>query len=145
MTQRRGTEQATVNAILKFLALHHIPAWHMRTGAAKIGGRFIRFGAVGMADIIGVLPRYSMLRFRPLPVRQIEEGLFLAIEVKSATGAVTLAQKAFLQLVNAAGGKAFVARTVDDVARELGFPPSPTFGGRPISWATARRISRDGP
>jgi len=23
--------------------------------------------------------------------------------------------------------------------------PSPTFGGQPISWATARRISKDGP
>ena len=142
---KKPREQDTVHAILKFLALHHIPAWHMRTGATKIGGRFIRFGAVGMSDIIGVLPRHSMLRFRPLPVRQIEEGLFLAIEVKSAKGSVTLEQKAFLQLVIGAGGKAFVARTVNDVARELGFPPSPTFGGQPISWATQRRISKDGP
>ena len=119
MTQRRGTEQATVNAILKFLAFHHIPAWHMRTGTTKIGGRFIRFGAVGVAGIIGILPRHAMLRFRPLPVRQMDEGVFLAIEVKSATGRVTPAQQSFLDQVNAAGAKAFMARSVADVAKAL--------------------------
>src|SRR3990167_4260635 len=117
---KKPREQDTVHAILKFLALHHIPAWHMRTGATKIGGRFIRFGAVGMADIIGILPRHAMLRFRPLPVRQMEEGVFLAIEVKSATGRVMPAQGRFLDQVNAAGGKAFMARSVDDVAKALG-------------------------
>src|SRR3990167_5063037 len=142
---RKPREQDTVAAILQLLHAHRIPAWRINTGATKIGGRFIRFGAVGMSDIIGILPRHAMLRFRPLPVRQIEEGLFLAIEVKSAKGSVTLEQKAFLQLVIGAGGKAFVARTVNDVARELGFPPPPPFGGQPISWATARRISKDGP
>jgi len=142
---KKHKEGDTVTAILQFLALHHIPAWHMRTGATKIGGRFIRFGAVGMADIIGMLPRHAMLRFRPLPVREIAEGVFLAIEVKSAKGIVTPAQQSFLDQINAAGGRAFVARSVDDVARELGFPPSPTFGCQPISWATARRLSKDGP
>ena len=28
---------------------------------------------------------------------------------------------------------------------EIAVVPSPTFGGQPISWATARRISKDGP
>jgi len=114
MTQRRGTEQATVNAILKFLALHHIPAWHMRTGATKIGGRFIRFGAVGMSDIIGVLPYKGVVGQIWIP------GRFLAIEVKSAASTLTAAQQGFLSQVNWAGGKAFMARDVATVAKELG-------------------------
>jgi len=111
---KRPKEQDTVNAILKFLALHRIPAWHMRTGATKIGGRFIRFGAVGMADIIGVLPSTGVGRQRWAP------GRFLAIEVKSAAGTLTAAQQGFLSQVNWAGGKAFLARDVATVARELG-------------------------
>ena len=142
---RKHKEGDTVAAILQLLHAHRIPAWRINTGATKIGGRFIRFGAVGMADIIGVLPNNSVLRFRPLPVKQVEQGTFLAIEVKSEKGTLTPAQRAFMNQVNAASGRAFVARSVDDVARELGFPPSPTFGGQPISWATARRISKDGP
>jgi len=121
---KKPREQDTVNAILQFLHAHRIPAWRVNSGAfrATYKGttRFHRFGAVGMADIIGILPRHAMLRFRPLPVRQMEEGVFLAIEVKSATGRVMPAQGRFLDQVNAAGGKAFMARSVDDVAKALG-------------------------
>lgn len=111
-----SNEQATVKAILQFLHLHHIPAWRMNTGATKIGGRFLRFGVVGMADIIGILPeqgaRGGFGSWQP--------GRFLAIEVKSATGRVTPAQLAFLDQVTAARGTAFVARNVADVAMALG-------------------------
>ena len=136
---RKPREHDTVRAILQLLHAHRIPAWRVNTGATKIGGRFIRLGAVGMADIIGVLPNYTGARAqRWIP------GRFLGIEVKSTAGTVTPAQQSFLDQVNAAGGRAFVARSVDDVVRALGFPPSPTVGGQPISWATARRISKDG-
>ena len=136
---KKPREQDTVAAILQLLHAHRIPAWRINTGATKIGGRFIRFGAVGMSDIVGI-------RWTTDGVHQYGPmiGQFLAIEVKSAKGTVTPAQQSFLDQVNEAGGKAFVARNVDDVARELGFPPSPTFGGQPISWATQRRISKDG-
>ena len=119
---KKPREQDTVTAILKFLALHRIPAWRVTTGATKIGGRFVRFGAVGMADIVAVLPAYRGKNGALwLP------GRFMAIEVKSATGRVSPAQQRFLDTVNAAGGKAFVAKSVADVAQELGL--SPQTGG----------------
>lgn len=107
-----STEQDTVRAILQLLALHKIPSWRINTGATKIDKRFIRFGAVGMSDIIGIWPADDDW-VGP-------HGGFLAIEVKSKTGVVTPAQHAFLDQVNAAGGKGFVARSLDDVKRELG-------------------------
>ena len=143
---RKPREQDTVIAILQLLHAHRIPAWRINTGATKIGGRFIRFGAVGMADIIGIVNKRVSLYGSQDGSENCEiPGQFLAIEVKSAKGIVTPTQQSFLDQVNAAGGKGFVARSVDDVARELGFPPSPTFGGQSISWATAGRISKDGP
>ena len=45
-------------------------------------------------------------------------------------------------------GHTFVYRQVIDRKHrgvEIAVVPSPTFGGQPISWATARRISADGP
>ena len=102
---RKPKEGDTVRAILQFLALHHIPAWRVNTGATKIGGRFLRFGAVGMADIVGVIP---------------STGQFLAIEVKSRTGKPTLAQLDFLGTINESQGIGFVARSVADVLEVLG-------------------------
>ena len=102
---RKPKEGDTVRAILDFLALHGIPAGRMNTGAMKIGSRFIRFGWVGMSDIIGIIP---------------STGQFLAIEVKSPTGKPTLAQLDFLGTINESQGIGFVARSVADVIEVLG-------------------------
>jgi Holliday junction resolvase len=56
----------------------------------------------GVSDILGVM-----------------DGRFLAIEVKSAKGRVSPTQKLFLEHVIAAGGIAFVAKSVNQVALEL--------------------------
>ena len=123
---RGGTEQATVRAICQFLWLHRIPNWRMTTGALRADKRFVRFGAVGMADIIGIITVKSEMeqsgevRMALPPVVATIRGIFLAIEVKSATGTLRPAQRAFLDTVTAAGGRAFVARSVDDVRKELG-------------------------
>jgi len=53
----------------------------------------------GVSDILGILPN----------------GRLLAIELKSATGRLTPEQKHFLEQVNARGGLAFMARSIDDV------------------------------
>ena len=58
----------------------------------------------GVADILGVLPN----------------GRALAIELKSATGRLTPEQKSFLERVNASGGLAFMARSIEDVKGALG-------------------------
>ena len=56
----------------------------------------------GVSDILGII-----------------EGKFLAIEVKSAKGVISPEQRAFIARMNSEGGIAFVARNVDQVAREL--------------------------
>src|SRR3990167_1003349 len=114
---RKPREQDTVAAILQLLHAHRIPAWRINTGATTIGGRFIRFGTVGMSDIVGIVPRV-VTRLSGAGVPD-DGGRFLAIEVKRAQGLVTPAQQRFLDQVTAAGGTAFVARSVDDVARAL--------------------------
>ena len=115
---KKPTEQDTVRAILQFLHAHRIPAWRINTGAVKIERRFLRFGAVGMSDIIGIL--LTPVALVGLMHAEVRCGRFLAIEVKSAKGTVTPAQQGFLDQVNAAGGRAFMARSVADVQRELG-------------------------
>jgi len=57
----------------------------------------------GISDIIGVW-----------------NGRFIAIEVKRPTGGiVSPEQNAFIMRIKQAGGIAFIARSVDDVIREL--------------------------
>lgn len=57
----------------------------------------------GVADILGIL----------------KGGRILAIEVKTPTGRLTLEQNTYLNLVNAAGGLAFVARGIEDCEKHL--------------------------
>lgn len=58
----------------------------------------------GVADILGIMP----------------SGSFLAIEVKTKTGLVSLEQKAFLKQIEGNRGIAFVARCLEDVEERLG-------------------------
>ena len=114
---KKPREQDTVAAILTLLRAHRIPAWRMNTGAfvAEHKGvrRFHRFGAKGMADILGVL-RQSCTP-PPAPT-----GRFLAIEVKQRGRKPTPEQQRFLDEVAMAGGLAFVAYSVADVQQMLG-------------------------
>lgn len=64
----------------------------------------IRCGlCVGSSDLIGFT----------------KQGKFLAIEVKTDKGIIEAAQEQFIRQVNAAGGVAFVARSVRDVSEYL--------------------------
>ena len=64
--------------------------------------RMIRFGlAVGSSDIIGISPT----------------GKFLALEVKTSKGRATKEQLRFIEAVNNAGGKAGIARSVEDALK----------------------------
>ena len=74
--------------------------WRQDTGAYKApDGRLIRYGLCnGSSDVIGVA----------------KDGRFLAVEVKTATGRVSPAQVQFLDAVRRAGGRAGVARSVED-------------------------------
>lgn len=68
-------------------------------------GRMITFGlSVGSSDLIGFAMRGGV-------------AIFLAVEVKSATGRIRPAQQQFLDAVRRAGGIGILARSVDDFLR----------------------------
>lgn len=98
-------ERDVVSSILEYLAYHPKIAWtkRMNTGATKVQTRFIRFGFVGCADIIG----------------QLKDGRFLAIECKSSKGVLTVPQQDFLDLVKRSNGVSGLARRIEDVTRLL--------------------------
>ena len=103
---KTASEQSIQRQILQWLEYHRkrVPMfWRNNSGAIKLENRFIRFGAVGSSDILGIL----------------NDGRFLAIEVKSAKGKLTESQKNFLANVNDAGGLGIVARSIEDVTRGL--------------------------
>jgi hypothetical protein len=102
-------EGAVLSAILEYLKLRHVFAFRMNTGAGKLldgarhTSRFVRFGFPGCSDILGVL----------------DDGRFLAIEVKGPKGKATLEQLQFIAEVCKRGGVGFVAWSIEDVDRHL--------------------------
>lgn len=75
--------------------------WRQDTGAYvdPKSKRLIRYGLCkGSSDIIGMTPT----------------GQFLAVEVKTATGRIRPEQETFIAAVRRAGGRAGVARSVED-------------------------------
>ena len=104
----RRPEAAALAEVLKALRAHPAVAWCERqnSGAVRVGGRFVRFGWPGCPDVLG----------------QLKDGRLLGVEVKAAKGRTSPEQAAFLARINRAGGLAFVARDLRDVAHELGPP-----------------------
>ena len=98
-------EAAALVEVLKVLRNHPAVAWCERqnTGAAKVGGRFIRFGWRGCSDVIGML----------------KDGRLLAVECKAPKGRLRPEQDEFLSLVRRFGGVAFVAHDCRDVLQAL--------------------------
>lgn len=98
-------EAAALVEVVKALKAHPAVAWAERqnTGAAKVGGRFIRFGWRGCSDVLG----------------QMKDGRLLAVEVKAPSGRLRPEQVEFLDRVRCFGGVAFVARNCADVTRVL--------------------------
>ncbi len=99
-------EAAALAEVLKALNAHPAVSWceRMNSGAARMGGRFVRFGFKGCPDVIG----------------QLHDGRLLGVEVKGPTGRLRPEQAIFLERVRGAGGVAFTARDCRDVLRELG-------------------------
>ena len=76
-------------------------------------GRPVSFGLCkGSADLIG----YRTVTITPDMVGQ-EVAVFLSIEVKTPTGRIRPEQQAWLETIQAAGGIAGVARSVEDALR----------------------------
>lgn len=82
---------AQIRQLLKMFQIFH---WKVHQGLGS---------TPGVPDIVGVY-----------------DGKFLGIEVKTRNGVVSPHQKQFIDNINAAGGLAFVARSVQDVVEKLG-------------------------
>lgn len=94
-------------AILNYLQMCPAVAKAWRNNAGKIktaDDRLVSLSPAGTSDIIGFL----------------NDGRFLAVEVKAGTNTATTLQKEFIDAVNDAGGLGFVAWSVDDCIEELG-------------------------
>jgi len=100
-------EAAALLEVLKALRAHPAVSWceRMNSGAARVGGRFIRFGFTGCPDVLGMLT----------------DGRLLGVEVKGPTGKLRTEQAFMLERIRAGGGVAFMARDCRDVLRELQF------------------------
>lgn len=99
-------EAAALCEVLKALRAHPAVSWceRMNSGAARVGGRFVRFGFVGCPDVLGML----------------RDGRLLGVEVKAPKGKLRPEQAIFLERINDAGGVGFVARDCRDVMQALG-------------------------
>lgn len=104
-SRKRKPEGAALVEVLRTLRAHPAVGWchRMNTGAGLINGRYIRFGFTGLSDVLG----------------QLTDGRVLAVEVKAVSGRLSEEQAAFIELVNAFGGVAFVARDANDVYKNL--------------------------
>lgn len=105
--ERLVKETDIQNAILEYLQYKNIFVWRNnntpvfdpRTNAYR---RMPKGSIKGVSDILGVF-----------------KGKMLAIEVKRPGFYPSQSQKKFLQQINDEGGVGFIARSVDDVEREL--------------------------
>jgi hypothetical protein len=98
-------ESAIQRAILDYLRSVGLEPWRNNTGATKTAhGSFVRYGKVGSGDLFALLPPH---------------GRLLSVEVKRPGRKPTDEQVAFMEAVNAAGGLAIVATSVDDVRDAL--------------------------
>lgn len=98
-------EAAALCEVLRALRAHPLVAWceRMNSGAARVGGRFIRFGFTGCPDVLGML----------------RDGRLLGVEVKAPKGKLRPEQAVFLERIRSGGGVSFVAHDLRDVHREL--------------------------
>lgn len=89
-------EGQILNECLVALSAAGCVAWRNDTGALPgPGGRLIRYGLCrGSADIIAIAP----------------DGVFVAIEVKTAKGRTSPDQERFLAVIRSKGGRSGVAR-----------------------------------
>jgi hypothetical protein len=96
------SETLIVKSILGALQLKYknrAKFWRNNTGATKTEtGGFVRFGALGSPDILGIL----------------QGGRFVALEVKTAKGRTSPAQESWLAEALQLGAVAGVARSIDD-------------------------------
>jgi len=103
---RKITEKEVLNSCLQWLAVNGYFCWRNNVGAYKINdgkGRFIRYGAKGSPDIIGMT----------------KQGQFLGVECKAGKNDQSIEQMDFEASIKDNGGIYILAYSVDDLIREL--------------------------
>jgi hypothetical protein len=102
---RSKREKDVLAELLRWLSLKGVFCWRNNSGAGTLrSGHFVRFGAPGSADILGLLS---------------PSGRFLAVEVKRPGGRPTERQGAWLEAVRAAGGVAVCASSIEELEAGL--------------------------
>lgn len=111
MIKRKTPEGYVLEAVMDYLAAKHI--WHrrMNIGAVKTEKRFIRYGSVGMTDVLAIFTQ------KVLYVGKV--ALVYWIECKAPNGKQSAAQKTFQAEVEAEGMVYILARSVEDVRKYL--------------------------
>ena len=110
------SDESAIQQAIRLLSRGPVRLFRNNTGALKDQtGRLVRYGlCTGSSDLIG---------FRSLEITPDMVGTtvaqFVAIEVKDRTKP-TPEQEAFIAMVQAAGGLAGIARSVDDARSILG-------------------------
>ena len=127
-------ESAIQTAVLACLRAHGILCWPQNREKAN-WRRASHVGFRGLPDIGGIL----------------RGGQAIQVEVKRPGEDLSRYQVGAHAMLRKQGAAVFTVSSVEDVRRALellpapAVVPSPTFGGQPISWATQRRLSADGP
>jgi len=99
-----GTGETKIVAdTLRVLQLHGVFCWRNNSGVARIDGRWVRFGAPGSPDIIGVLPG----------------GRFLGVEVKTLVGKESDRQREFRERIESSGGVALVVHNTGEMLAKI--------------------------
>lgn len=93
------TESEILAQCYNWLLRNGVFCWRNNTGAHKTeAGHYVRYGAPGSPDIIGILPN----------------GRFIGVEIKSAKGKQSKDQKIFQRRVEKWNGIYIIARSIDD-------------------------------
>jgi hypothetical protein len=99
-------EKKLLNEIILAASELGVPLWRNNVGVTTTDkGHRIRYGlGTGSADLIGILP---------------PDGRFFAVEVKTENTPLAAHQKQWIEAIRKHGGRAVVARSVEDVTRAI--------------------------
>ena len=105
------TEKEVVTVCLQYAFVNGIALRRQNTGAARAGGRFVRFGQPGQCDYTGIVSVHK--------AGHVTRGVHLEVEFKAPGRTPTPAQAAYIDSVRAQGGVAFYADSLQMFTRRL--------------------------
>jgi hypothetical protein len=107
----KESEAEVAAQCLRFAAVNNIVLRRRNTGAARAGGRFVRFGEKGRCGYTGIVSA----RREGVMTR----GIHLEVEFKSTGGAPREEQREYIKSVRERGGIAFYADSLEMFRQNL--------------------------